>query len=241
MVRDADAALAARLHEPDQVKLFTVSSLQGLFRVEGGQALLSSARDYWLRFTSFDPTLSELLASQMIPPEPAEMSLNGLSYQIRGVAADRELHAWAGKTSCEELIRGNLLGDHPPPTKITLHFLSPTTFRSGGKNVVWPTPDLVFGSLLNSWNAVSNVSLPPEGRRFASESMAVSHFDLRSRAVSFGRYQSIGCVGTCTYVFLDQDEYWMRAMNMLADFALYAGVGYKTTVGMGQTRRRQAQ
>jgi CRISPR-associated endoribonuclease Cas6 len=239
MVRHAEPDLSARLHEPDQVKRFTVSSLQGLGRVEGGEALLSSAREYWLRFTSSDATLSQLLTSQIVPGLHSQISLDGLSYGVTAVTTDSELHPWAGVTSCDELIQRNLLGSDSPPTKITLHFLSPTSFRSGGKNVPLPTPDLVFGSLLNSWNAVSNVSLPPEGRDFASESMAISHFDLLSRAVSFGRFHSIGCIGTCTYVILDRDEYWVRGMNLLADFALYAGVGSKTTVGMGQTRRRR--
>ena len=34
------------------------------------------------------------------------------------------------------------------------------------------------------------------------------------------------------------EEERLREVNLLADFAFYCGTGYKTTMGMGQTRRQ---
>jgi CRISPR/Cas system endoribonuclease Cas6 (RAMP superfamily) len=41
-----------------------------------------------------------------------------------------------------------------------------------------------------------------------------------------------------TYLLKDRrDEAMARLLNLLADFAFYSGVGYKTTMGMGMVKR----
>jgi CRISPR-associated endoribonuclease Cas6 len=82
------------------------------------------------------------------------------------------------------------------------------------------------------------VALPPETRRFAEECMALSSFDIRSRPmrVKEGGVR-IGAVGIARYTAVNRDRYWLSVMNLLADFALFSGVGAGTTMGLGQCRR----
>ena len=48
----------------------------------------------------------------------------------------------------------------------------------------------------------------------------------------------MGCVGRVTFQILGTVEpTTIKQLNTLADFALYAGVGRKTPMGMGVTRR----
>jgi CRISPR-associated endoribonuclease Cas6 len=47
----------------------------------------------------------------------------------------------------------------------------------------------------------------------------------------------IGFVGKCQYTALNRDRYWLGVIQLLTDFAFYAGIGYQTAVGMGQARR----
>ena len=51
-----------------------------------------------------------------------------------------------------------------------------------------------------------------------------------------GAVQQVGCVGMCQFKLLgtvsSEDQ---RAITALSRFAAYAGVGMKTTMGMGQT------
>jgi len=50
--------------------------------------------------------------------------------------------------------------------------------------------------------------------------------------------QFTGCVGKVTYQVKGKvDALTLKQLNTLADFALYAGVGCKTPVGMGVTHR----
>ncbi len=65
-------------------------------------------------------------------------------------------------------------------------------------------------------------------RRFAAEMIAISRYELRSRAVSQkGGGVRMGGVGLVTYRALGGDRYWWRAMQMLADFAQYSGAGVR--------------
>jgi CRISPR-associated endoribonuclease Cas6 len=56
--------------------------------------------------------------------------------------------------------------------------------------------------------------------------------------LEFGSYRQIGFAGECTYEFAtDAPGELKRQVSLLADFAFHAGVGYKTTMGMGQAMR----
>lgn len=127
---------------------------------------------------------------------------------------------------------------HPPPRQVTLEFASPTAFKSAGLTVPVPMPNLVFGSLVERWNAFSPVTLSPEMRRFGEEMVALSRYRLESRVVEQkNNALRIGGVGQATYVAVAADRYWLAVLQMLADFALYSGVGVQTATGMGQVRR----
>ena len=65
-----------------------------------------------------------------------------------------------------------------------------------------------------------------------------SFFDLRTELVNDPNSKWAGCVGTIGYRILgDADPLAIKQLNTLADFALYAGIGRKTPMGMGMVRR----
>jgi CRISPR-associated endoribonuclease Cas6 len=96
---------------------------------------------------------------------------------------------------------------------------------------------LIFGSLLEKWNTFAPLKLDPEVRRFAEESLLISRYQLTTCAVPLAGGMQVGFIGWCEFTAVVLDPYWLAAMNLLADFAFYAGTGAKTTMGMGQTRR----
>ena len=56
--------------------------------------------------------------------------------------------------------------------------------------------------------------------------------------INFGNYQETGFTGQCSFILSDVlSMEQVQHINALADFAVYSGVGAKTTMGMGQTRR----
>jgi len=120
---------------------------------------------------------------------------------------------------------------------IILEFCSPTFFEIKGENKLFPLPELVFSSLLKKWNAFSETKIPKEIEK-EFEKIRVTRFRLKTELVNFSKYKIIGFVGKVVYELPETiDKEIKNTINALADFAFYSGVGYKTTMGMGQVRR----
>jgi CRISPR-associated endoribonuclease Cas6 len=235
-VEAVDPALARALHEGEPPRPFTCSNLAG-GRRRAGSLELDPGRDYWLRVTALTAGLSAALRRALLERPPGTADLDGALFRVLAATADPAAHPWAGAVTYQELAAARLLGGPPPPARLGLRFASPTAFRSAGMTVPLPLPDLVFGSLLDRWQAFAPVAVNPEVRRFAAEQVAVARYQLRTRALPFkpGAMQ-VGFAGDCHYVALSHDRYWLSVLHLLADYAFYAGVGYQTAVGMGQAR-----
>ncbi|MGH8070594.1 MAG: CRISPR system precrRNA processing endoribonuclease RAMP protein Cas6 [Candidatus Entotheonellia bacterium] len=122
--------------------------------------------------------------------------------------------------------------------RITLHFLSPTSFRAGDVQEILPKPERVFGSLFKTWQTFAPITLDHTLTN-AFARIRVSEYELRTELIAFARYKVIGFKGRVTFTCpRDLDATTRRMINALADFACFAGVGYKTTMGLGQMHRR---
>lgn len=240
-IASQDPGLAERLHAPDERRPFTCSSLIGarMERVNGAPvSVVAPGFPLFLRYTGLTAEVSEHLARWAESP-PAFVEMEGVRLSVGGATLDPAVHPWAGQTTYPALLRRSLPAEGPMPRHLELEFLSPTAFRSGGQNVPLPLPDLVYGSLVEKWNDFSPVAISPEVRRFAQECMAISRYELSTRAVpGKGDGMQIGFVGRCRYAILRADPYWVGVLQALTDYAFYAGVGYQTTTGMGQARRK---
>ena len=122
--------------------------------------------------------------------------------------------------------------------QVTLVFESPTAFRSQGRTVLFPTSRLVFGSLLSRWNSYAPLPLDTALLEPLEMGIDVDRYTLQTQMQDFGRYQlQVGFVGQCTFgVRKDVATEVVWGMLLLAAFAFFAGVGYRTTMGMGQVR-----
>lgn len=253
-VREADPTLAERLHEPNAIRPFTISGLRGTGPGSQGQVALSPEQKYWLRVTSFEPELSQRLMEEVVPALPDQVRLAETVFALKGITCDPQEHPWAGQTTFEVLVQKHMLEAKGPEHKITLLFASPTTFRRSaveasltesqgrayqvaGHNVPLPLPGLVFDSYLQRWNAFAPLALPPELKRYAQECVAISRYRLQTALVEFGAARQVGFVGSCQFLALVHDPYWLRLLNLMAAFAFYCGTGQHTTMGLGQTKQ----
>lgn len=231
-IRRHDSAWADMLHEPNQERPFTVSNLRR-GRTDVGPA-------YFLRFTSYDPALSHLLTEQVLPDLPQHLTLGHTALQVTAIATTPAAHPWAGTTTFATLMQQHTLPDVLAPS-VTLRFVSPTAFHANDLFVPLPLPRLVFEGLLRRWNSTAPATLPIELSRFAEECVAISRHELRSERVSFGDDPPQGAfpgfLGTASYAFRIKDRYWMGLIHLLGAFAFYAGVGLRTTMGLGQARK----
>jgi CRISPR-associated endoribonuclease Cas6 len=116
----------------------------------------------------------------------------------------------------------------------TFIFATPTAFRQGKYDTAFPTPECVFHSLLGRWHKYSGIDLVSP----SLESIFPAFFDIHTEIVTDSRSKFIGCLGKVTYKLLGELEpLQIKQLNALADFALFSGVGRKTTMGLGMTRK----
>ncbi len=117
--------------------------------------------------------------------------------------------------------------------QFTFHLKSPTSFRSQGQQILFPTPELFFGSLMQKWNAFARKKIT---REIAEDfkKILVTRYSLETQEVSFSDYKIIGFTGEVSYKLPSGIDPMVKiVVNALARFAPYSGVGYKTPMGLG--------
>ena len=229
--------LVTAIHDSDGPKPLTCSDiLNGRSNRDGTR--LEVGKPYYLRITGLTQSVSEALLEALIEKPPDAMELARHPLRMTGSTAEEADHGWAGSTTYETLVAGQMLPGASMPKQVTMQFASPTAFKQAGRQMPLPLPDLVFGSLVERWNAFSPLALSPEMRRFGAEMLVLTRYRLQSRpVVQKNGALRVGGVGTASYRALGGDRYWLATMRMLAVFARYSGVGVQTATGMGQARR----
>jgi CRISPR-associated endoribonuclease Cas6 len=267
ILRGVDPDLAAALHASSGRKPFTVSPLYGLPRPQDGQVPVRRGRTAWLRFTLLGGELFATFTRRFLTPSPAlataghlvpltgggraegvgpTIRMGAVDFAVSEVLTTPGSHAWAGYTPLSALERG--WGERrldAAAWNIDLRFASPTVFSRGTRDGLgkwmepFPSPGLLFGSLAAAWNQVSPRPVDKAAvRAYAEETVVVGLYHMSSRMVRYWGQPQIGATGRVSYLLKDRrDQSMIRTLNRLADFAFYSGVGYKTTMGMGQVRR----
>jgi CRISPR-associated endoribonuclease Cas6 len=235
LISQNDPVLANALHSDLSPKPFTASTLRGqLVRQKGRLCAVPSER-YRVRYTvmmdEIFNALGHVLKERLVVHTPVE--IDGNPFLLEDVVVAPELsEGWARMATAEQLLVEAGIGD-----KVTLYFASPTTFRTGDTNLLFPLPTSVFGSLTRKWEVFCIEPLPPDLDEFISEQVVAERYTLETQVVSYGGHQFNGFVGDCQFRVIDKNPTYCQAVNALAGFALFAGVGQKTTQGLGQTKR----
>ncbi|MEM7769824.1 MAG: CRISPR-associated endoribonuclease Cas6 [Cyanobacteria bacterium P01_A01_bin.37] len=258
LVSSVDSEMGDQLHANQANKSFTLSPLQLLKQRRGQlQSLaesplrwtyrkpISPGTPCWWRISLLDDRLFSRLTQLWLKLNPDHpWHLGPANLQITSIlGTPQSTQPWANFCNYAQLY--DQASDQE--RKLTLQFYTPTAFRQGKYDSAMPTPDRVFGSLLRRWNHYSSIEFSPT----ILEIVQPSYFDIRTDVASDPRSQFqhtgaktdpcnqfTGCVGKVTYRVLGRvDASTLKQINALADFALYAGVGRKTPMGMGVTRR----
>ena len=249
--------LAQSLHDDDDKKPFTVSGLMDKSGVLLGDVNVGTSA--WIRLTGLSSDIAQVLmqshkqmSQHLAGDTPVLIELDRTAWLVTGTHIDG--HTWAGNGSYQGLIERQ--ANSTPAKKTHLSFLSPTTFRSQTVNVPLPTPSLVFGSLLSRWMSFTAhrlIDLPHDQvTAFIQHHVLISQHNIRTQLVR-GKQggKEIGFVGDVVYELAHKSDYlhnhnpsleallrdehiWFaRTLDLLADFAVYSGIGRKTTTGMG--------
>jgi len=118
-----------------------------------------------------------------------------------------------------------------------IDFQTLTCFRSEGRSLLFPEPRLVISSLYRSWEAAGGYNVSSETLRKIVENVFPARYDMHTGMLDMGKYLLSGFTGYCIYEAdkcLGHKE--KSVLLSLLGMVRYAGLGYKTTMGMGQAK-----
>ncbi len=255
--RQMDDKMAERLHADQPYKPFTVSPLQGKFDKHGkGKISIRAGTECWVRFTILDDHLLSAVVRFFLDSKSSMLRLGDSIFQITEVTTDRgdANGSWSACTTFEEIIDGS-----SPFDKLSVRFYSPTAFKvhnqsaNLAQNHVFPDPLHCFQSWLRKWNALSKIHVDERKLlEFVQQHLQLSRYSIKTKIMNFGGYKQLGFIGDCEYRFVNgmssggssgtngRSKDLLKQAEALARFAFYSGTGYKTTMGMGQTRRQSS-
>ena len=247
LLRIGNPKKAEEAHATSAQKPFTVSPLIARGTRHRDQLHLKAGTDCKLRFTFLSDALFAHFAPIFFTDPLPSVRLGHATLQInRLITTPSQTDSWGNTTTYEELIE-----TAKTETRMQMRFYSPTAFRAltprGQDRRDEAAIDLVrcYQSWVNKWNAFAPTQIDKKKLLEYVECHAgLTAIDSKSRVLDFGRHKIAGFVGSCAYRFFikqptedTNDLEMLRWVNLLADFAFYCGTGYKTTMGMGQTRR----
>ncbi|MDZ7953551.1 CRISPR-associated endoribonuclease Cas6 [Nostoc sp. DedQUE09] len=242
LVSSVDSTLGDHLHDSTADKAFTLSPLQiNSSLLKGGkgaklqyshQQSIPAGTPCWWRISLLDDTLFGKLTQLWLNLNPNRpWHLGPADLYITSIqGTPQSIQPWANANTYAQLYEE--ASDRN--SSINLTFSTPTAFRQGQYDTTLPTRGSVFNSLLSRWNKYSGIELT----QIAIKSIFPSFVNIHTEILADSRSKFIGIIGEVNYKILGAVEpIQIKQINALADFALYAGIGRKTTMGMGMTRR----
>ena len=234
LLRRSNGTVAQQLHDLDGPKPFTVSPLEGSFRRQQSGLKVADGGIYWIRYTFLKADLFAYFLDAAMKSGGQTLRLDQAALRIHEIVT-----APGASLLCDCCELEDIFSNAQTERRISLEFLSPTTFRSGGqRNILFPEPRMLFNSYLSRWQSFSSINLDTNLVALAETGARIASYKLDSRALHFGAYSETGFQGKCAIeIGGEMTKEVVRELNALADFAFYCGTGAKTSMGMGQTRR----
>ncbi|BAB77932.1 CRISPR-associated endoribonuclease Cas6 [Anabaena sp. FACHB-709] len=255
LVSSVDSTLGDRLHDSTADKAFTLSPLQIQGEERGRykskipnsyslqylhQQAIPAGTPCWWRISLLDDTLFSQLTQLWLNLNPNHpWHLGPANLYITSIqGTPQSTQPWANAITYTQLYEqageNNDLRSLGNNHTLNFTFTTPTAFRQGKFDTTLPTRECVFNSLLSRWNKYSGI----EFSEIALEAIFPSFLNIHTEILADSRSKFIGILGEINYRILgDIEPIQIKQINALADFAMYAGVGRKTTMGMGMIRR----
>ena len=243
IVRETNPEVAEDLHATSSQKPFTVSPLIADGKRRGEHLHIHAGTECKLRFTFLDDKLFTFFGQSFLTQVLPTIRLGDAIFQVKQLVSHAtDEQSWSGSATYPELVQSA-----KTETRMSFRFYSPTAFRrltSRGqktRNDAYVDMERCYQSWVNKWNAFAPINLDKnEILEFIREHGQLTAVDTESKRLNYGKHTVPGWVGTCAWIFYPEkslDENMLRIVNCLSNFAFYCGTGYKTTMGMGQTRR----
>lgn len=225
--RRVNPAVAQRLHEPGEMKPYTVTPLwfKSKARSEKGYIL--------------DPAYPCRVGFRFLRDEDARLVIDYFSSGTTVNIFDISFQVASLSVKTRDYVE---MEGAEPLKAFRLVFRSPTYLSSMGSSYrcLFPEPVRLFSNLLRIWSTYST------SRRFGREEhevykewlsrhVGVAEYSLKTTLAYMRERKAMGFFGWANYE-MDSEEEWNRVTVALAQLAEYSNVGGNRTGGFGVTR-----
>jgi CRISPR-associated endoribonuclease Cas6 len=221
---------ATLLHDKYESKPFTISPILPYLKWKKGKRYLKSGKKHFIRVTFLEDQWYKLFMESFLYNRQ-NLKLGRTKIEVDEILTNSKEHK-----RCNVIEAKDLRNNSRSSKKIKLKFHSTTTFRDNDRHIIFPQEKYLFNSLLSKWKEFGGEKLVVDSVDFSK--IIISRYELESVMEEFKNYTIKGFRGYCEYELdnnLSLDK--IRDINLLADFSFYSGVGYKTTMGLGQVAR----
>jgi len=121
-----------------------------------------------------------------------------------------------------------------PKTYLYFQAITPVSFKKGQVDYPLPDPKIFFKSLINKWNYFSPFRVEVNLRKTLEEKLCIVYSKIRTYKIHLSLGSAVtGFKGKVVFYGkgLTSDE--LKWLNILGHFSRFAGIGRKTTMGLG--------
>lgn len=242
-VQAVDPVLSVQMHDAQERSAFSLSPLYGYWQSPADQRIhVSQGQEGWLRLGLLDDRLFAVFMQHLLSNSRPTLRLGPVAFAIHEVFGAPGSHPWVGYTTLDELRALTAT-----PNQWTLEFASPTAIRWGeaenkSRRVeLFPQPRMAIAGLRTRWDRLTGDTWGRAFEEWVERNVVVSRiWQWQTQAFGFQKQSYVGGLGRLDYRLLDASHAANVAhFNRLLHLAFYAGIGYKTTHGLGQVRLLQ--
>lgn len=187
------------------------------------------------------------------------MQIGKQSFRLEDVVLEPDgATGWTGSTSFQDLVERARTQPAGKKVSFALEFASLTTSNrgyferkeEGNYYARLPLPAYIFPNLAKRWRELAPPHLATLVQKeqieqyVLNDGIVITDYDLRAHHVRFTTHLQKGFIGTATYEVRgnyaiepgDDCLPVQQQILLLAELLFYCGAGYKTAMGMGQTR-----
>lgn len=231
LMNQYSSQLASFVHDKVTIKPFTVSQLLELEDIKARYKLhrVKAGDIFSWRVTFLREELAEFILGM---PVGINIRIGRREFRLEKVIADGS--SGTGVIDEMELISSVLEIDDI--RRISIRFLSPTSFRENEHDYLLPLPAMVFGSLADKWDSMA---MPVDLNQFKVRQLAsginITEWQGGSVIVPINPSFSIaGIKGKFVYDINELEEEQRKIMLLLAQYGTIAGVGRMSGHGFGR-------
>lgn len=225
-IAKANPAMGEKLHSGGAMTPFSLSP------VMGAKKRIVENHSYWVRICLLQDDLIEVFLDSLeknLWSEPIHLE-NHVFIPENLVFGTQENNPWSKGETYQEMVEKS-----SGMEKISLAVTSPMSFKRGDLHYPLPEPAMIAGNLGRRWKLFSDAPLP---QNFDCANVSFSFLDIKTMPFALRRGGTIvGITGRLSFISKGPLEE-RKHFETLTRFAFYAGIGVKTTQGMGMCRMR---